>query len=165
MERQYDYRPKWTLIILCGMFFGACALVFVTKANGNDRGLKINGIVELSAAGATVVYWVLAAGSMSFVILAVFLAIVRITVHQQIVLTETSITIPRSRWSSEVITVPFGAIVEMSASRVSGQRLLKIAYNGGKFTLNASLLPRKGDFDDICLALVQGVKAAPAIAR
>ena len=41
MERQYDYRPKWMVILLCGLFFGACALVLAGKANGNDRGLII----------------------------------------------------------------------------------------------------------------------------
>jgi hypothetical protein len=160
MNRQYDYRPKWTIIILCALFFGACALVLGAKANGNDRGLIINGIIELSAGGATGFYWVLAALSIGFVVVAGFLAIVRLTVHQRIGLAETSITMPRSRWSSEEIAVPFGEIVELSASEVSGQRFLKIAYNGGKFTLTASMLPKKEDFDEICSLVRQGVNAS-----
>jgi hypothetical protein len=165
MDRQYDYRPKWTIIILCALFFGACALVLGAKAFGNERGLIISGIIELSADSATVFYWVLTGLSIGFVGVAGFLALVRLTVHQRIALTETSITIPLSRWSSEEVQVQFSEIIQLSASEVSRQRFLKIVYNGGKFTLTASMLPRKEDFDAICVALSQGVKVARAYAR
>ena len=165
MNRQYDYQPKWTIILLCAFFFGGCALILGAKANGNDHGLIINGIIELSADSATVFYWVLAALSIGFVVTAGFLAIVRLTVRQRIALSVTSITIPRSRWSSEEIAVPFGEIVELSASQVTGQRFLTIVYNAGKFTLNASMLARKEDFEDIYAAVNQGVQAARAHAR
>src|SRR5437763_1577389 len=106
MTREYDYRPKWMIIVLCAMFFRAGALVLGTKANGNDRGLVINGIIELSADSATVFYWVLTALSLGFVAAAGFLAVVRLAIHQRIVFNEASITIPRSRWSSEEIRMP-----------------------------------------------------------
>jgi hypothetical protein len=108
---------------------------------------------------------VLAALSIGFIVAAGFLAIVRLTVHQRIALSEASLTIPRSRWSSEGTVVPFGEIVEVNRSEVFGQRFLKIVYNGGKFTLTASMLPRKEDFDEICAAVNQGVKVAPTYAR
>ncbi len=165
MDRQYDYRPKWTIIVFCALFFGACALVLGSKADGNDRGLIINGIIELSTENATIFYWVLATLSIGFVVAAGFLAVVRLTVHQRIGLVETSITIPRSRWSSDEVVVPFGEIVELSASEVSGQRFLKITYKGGKFTLTASMLPKKEDFDEICAVVGQGVKASQPYAR
>ncbi len=160
MDREYDYRPKWTMIVLCALFFGACALVLGAKANGNDRGLIINGIIELSAGSATVFYWVLAALSIGFVVVAGFLAFIRLTVHQRITLGETSITIPRSRWSSEETVVSFNDILDLSTSEVSGQRFLTIVYRGGKFALTASMLPRKADYDEICAAVGQGVKLA-----
>jgi hypothetical protein len=159
MQKQYDYRPKWTIIILTALFFGTCAFVLGASANSNDRGVIINGIIELSADSATVFYWVLAGLSIGFVVVAGLLAMMRLTVHQRIALSETSITIPRSRWSSEEVEVPFGDIIELSASEVSGHRFLKIVYNGGKFTLAASMLSRKEDFNDICAALSQGVKS------
>ncbi len=160
MDRQYDYRPKWTMIVLCALFFGACALILGAKADGNDRGLIINGIIELSARSATVFYWVLAALSIGFVVAAGFLAFIRLTVHQRITLGETSITIPRSRWSGEETVVTFGDIIDLSSSEVSGQRFLTIVDNGGKFTLTASMLPKKDDFDEICAAVSHGVKLA-----
>src|SRR5258708_35502731 len=155
MERQFDYRPKWTVIILCALFFGACALVLGAKANGNDRGLIINGIIALSPGGATIFFWVLTALSIAFVVIAGFLAIVRVTFHQRIAFTDKCLMIPRSRWSRQQVTVPFGDVLELSQSEVSGQRFLKIVYQGGKFTLTASMLPKKEDFDEICQVVTQ----------
>jgi hypothetical protein len=160
MDCQYHYRTKWTVIVLSGLFFGACTLILGAKAISNDRGLIINGIIELSPGEARIFYWVLAALSIGLLLVAGFLAILRLTLHQRIRLTATSITIPRSRWSSQELVVPFAEIVELSLSDVSGQRFLKIEFNGGKFTLNASMLPSKGDFDDICAAVNQGAKAS-----
>jgi hypothetical protein len=157
--KEYDYRPRWTVIVLCALFFGAGALFFAAKANGNDRGLIINGIIELAPAGATVFYWVLAGLSLAFVAAAGTMAIVRLTLHQRIALTDSGMTIPRSRWSAENITVPFSEIVELTKSEVHGQRFLKIAFKGGKFTLTASMLPNNEDFDEIVSTVSQGAKA------
>lgn len=160
MKRTYDYRPKWTTIVLCAVFFGACAFVLTAKAQGNDRGLIINHIIELSPSGATVFYWVLAASSMGFVLMSGLLTVVRLTVHQRITVTEESLTFPPSRWSSEEATVPFGEIINLTASEVSGQRFFTIVYGGGKFTLTASLLPTNADFDEICSIVREQVAAS-----
>ena len=155
---EYDYRPKWTAIVLCALFFGALAIFFAAMAKDNDRGLVINGIIELSPSIATVFYLVFAGLSVAFVAGAGVLAIDRLTVHRRIAFTDSGITIPRSRWSTEEIAVPFSEIVRLSTSEVQRQRFLKIVYKGGKFTLNASLLPSKDDFDEILAAINQGIR-------
>jgi hypothetical protein len=149
MLHQYDYRPRWTTIIGCLVFFGACAVVLGAKANGNHRGLIINGFVELSPGGASIFYWVLTAGSVGFVLLAAFLAIVRLLLRQRITLNEKCLIVPRSRWSSEELAVPFGNIQELTESKVHSQRFLKIVFSGGRFTLVAANLPALEDFDEI----------------
>src|SRR5262249_49677515 len=58
-----------------------------------------------------------------------------------------------------------GLAGDVSGSEVSGQRFLKIVYSGGKFTLTASMLPRKEDFDEICAAVGREVKASGLNAR
>jgi hypothetical protein len=162
MDRHYDYRPKWTTIILCGGFFGACAFILGREAQKNNRGLIINGIIDLSPRGATIFYWVLAALSVGFVVVAGFLIIVRLTLHRRIGLTRTSISIPRSRWSNEERVVPFAEILRLSQSEAYGQRFLNIEFIGGKFALTSSLLPSKADFKEICAAVNEGVQASQA---
>ena len=58
--------------------------------------------------------------------------------------------------------MPYRGILEMFAFETYGQRFLKIVYNGGKFTLTASMLPRKHDFDEACAAINEGVRIARA---
>jgi hypothetical protein len=84
--KEYDYRPPWKGIVFCALFFGAGALVLAAKANGNDRGLIINGIIELSPGAATVFYWALAGLGVAFVAGAGVLAIDRLTLHRRIAL-------------------------------------------------------------------------------
>lgn len=49
--REYEYRPKLTMILLSTAFFGLCTVVLCVKAANNDRGVIINGIVELGPMG------------------------------------------------------------------------------------------------------------------
>jgi hypothetical protein len=30
IEKQYEYKPKWTTVLLCGGFFGLCTAFFVS---------------------------------------------------------------------------------------------------------------------------------------
>lgn len=158
MDRHFDYRPRWTIILLCVLFFGAGAAFMGAKAAGNDRGLILNGILELSPAGATIFYWVISALCLAFVALAAVMAVVRLMIPQRITLSEKSITVPRSRWSSEEVVIPYATISECNLSEVSGQRFVKIVHPGGTVTLTASMLPRNEDFDEICSALRQAAR-------
>ena len=150
MEREYDYRPGLAVVLLSGIFFAACALVLGARAYTNDRGLVINGIIELSPGSATVFYCVLTGFSVGFVAAAAVLAGTQLTLHQRIAYTETCLILPRSRWSAEEVTVPFSDILSYSAREIYGQRMLTIVYKGGKFTVGASMLPSTEAFDEIC---------------
>ncbi len=55
----FRYRPSPKVMVLSGLFFGACAAVLGHKASTNTRGLMLNGIIELSPSGASTFYWVL----------------------------------------------------------------------------------------------------------
>ena len=58
IEREYEYKPSWLIILLCGGMFALAAGFFGVRANSNDRGLIINRVIELSENGATIFYWV-----------------------------------------------------------------------------------------------------------
>lgn len=155
IEREYEYEAKWSTIVLGTLFFGACAGVLGATARDNDRGLVINGIVELSRNGATFFYLGLALTSVLFVALFGLMAVVRLTLRQRIAFSETCLIVPRSRWSSNEVVVPFHEIRTISKSEVAGQHFLKIVHASGKFTLNASLCPSWYDFDEICRLIAQ----------
>src|SRR4051794_30558933 len=99
--REYEYRPKWTTIVLCSVFFSVCTVVLGAKAANNERGVIINHVIELGPDGATAFYWVLTSLSGGFVLLAAFLVYHRVTFRQRLVVGPAAVTVPASRWSRE----------------------------------------------------------------
>src|SRR5258708_37404551 len=149
VEREYPYQPKWVVIILSGLFFAACGVVIGIEASGNERGLVINGVIELGPDAATKFYWVLCACSVAFVVLSVFLAFHRIAFRQRLAFGPTSLIVPASRWSHAETEIPYHDMQRLSAARVSGQRFLYIQHPGGKYTITSSMLPSKNAFDEV----------------
>ena len=64
---RFEYRPKPLTMALAALFFAACGAFMAHEAANNDRGLILNGVIELSARGATIFYVCLAAVSAVFV--------------------------------------------------------------------------------------------------
>jgi hypothetical protein len=139
---QFDYRPGWGRIILGIIFCSACASIFG------------------SMAGSNVFYWGLAALSVGMVLAAALMAVVRLVIHQHIGLGPASITLPRSRWSSEHVEVPYADIISASPSQVCGEQFLAIEYDGGKFTIGAAMLPSKDAFHSVLAAVLLAVEQA-----
>lgn len=148
-ERQYPYRPKWTTILFGGIFFGVAAVVLFVMASGNNRLVTFNRFIELSPQVAAILFGVLGTLSLCFVVLAGILAYTRLKFRQRIVVTDTALLIPRSRWSAEELRVPFHDIVSCEGHNVGRQRFLKINYGTGTFSLAETLLPKKSDFNEI----------------
>src|SRR5688500_3435530 len=109
------------MIIFGALFFGICAAVLGAKADSNDRGLIINGIIELGVEGATITYWVLTALSIGFVVMSGALMVIRVGGSQVVALTGDSLISPKSRWSKEEVSVEYRDIQQLSTSEVSGQ--------------------------------------------
>jgi hypothetical protein len=147
---------------LAVLFFGACAVFLGMKAAANDRGLIINGLIELSSGGATIFYWVIAATSFVFVAAGVFLTVLGLTLAQRIIVTDSCIVVPKSRFTTELVTVPFDGIQDWSETEVQGHRFLKIMHQEGTFEIVASMLPAKEDLAQIRDAVQHGVEKARA---
>jgi hypothetical protein len=152
-ERVFHYRPRWSAIIWGALFFGAAAAWFCVKALHNDRGLILNGIIRLSPANATIFYWVMSGLGAGFVVAAVLLVGVRLMNPQRIMLTDDSLTLPRSRWSSQEQHILLREIGGVQLTEVYGQRFAYILHPGGKATIAASMLPNDADFDELLQAL------------
>lgn len=148
-EREYPYRTKWATIISPALFFGLSAVVLFVQAAENNQGITIREVVKLSPESASTLLWVLGCFSLVFVLLAFLLAAQRLTLRQRVVLTDNTLILPKSRWSAKGVAIPYSEIVSLSASRAFNYRFLLIDYGKGRFALNASMLPKKGDIDDI----------------
>jgi hypothetical protein len=160
IDREYEYRPRWTVIFCCALLFGLAAVFFAFRAANNDRGLIVNGIIKLGPQAATGFYWVLTACSIGFVGMAAFPAYHRVTFRQRLALGPTALIVPASRWSREEKEIAYWDIEGLSTTAVGGQRFLNIQHAGGKHTITASLLPSKAAFDEVCELLAARVREA-----
>ncbi len=151
--KQYDYKPKWTIVFLAGGFFALCAVSFIYLALTDDRGAVINGIVRLSPTGAKVFYWVLAALSSGFVVAAALIAYVRLTVTQRIAITTDGILFPAGGWTSQECYVAFRDIVALKRLEAYGEVFLYVYAGGLRYTVIKGMLPDKGGFEDIVSTL------------
>jgi hypothetical protein len=154
-DREYPYKPSWMTIVCLGVFFGLCSVGFGYLASNNQRGLIINGLIEFSPENATLLYWLLWFVCVSFVVLAGVVAIMRVVLPQRVVVTQTALILPKSRWSSEEISIQYQAIISLATSEVSGQRFLHVAHSSGKHYVNSSFLPSKAAFEEICEMLAK----------
>ncbi len=158
-DREYQYKPPWTTILLCVLFFGACAIGGAFAARSN-RGLLIEGIIPLSPQGAAIFWWIMTALSLGFVLFAIRMAVHRVIHTQRIVLTPTEIVVPESRWSFSELPIPYSAITAVWETKNRQQRFLKIAHREGVSTIIATFLPKPTDFDDMRCLLVRRVEAS-----
>lgn len=149
IEREYEYKPKWWIILLYGGMFGVAAAIFAVKASSNDRPLLINGIIELSENGATIFYWVFCFLSLCFVLIAIGLVFHRLKYRQCLAFTASEIIVPASRWSAAEKTIRYEDITSLSVSKISGQKFLYIIHSDGKYIVNASMLPSSKVFEEV----------------
>jgi hypothetical protein len=163
--REYEYRPRWSTIALGVVFFGFCTAFFVREAVNNDRGVIINGIIELGRGGATALYWVLASLSGGFVVAAAFLAVLRMTSRQRLSFGATSARVPASRWSSDVKEIAYRDIVSLSDTTTSGQRFLNVVQAESTYTIVASMLPSDAEFEEVRELLAARVREAQTVER
>ena len=153
IEREYTYKPRWTLIVFCAVFFGLMAVSLGAKAHSNDRGVILNWVIKLSPSGATTFYWIFCACSVGFVAIAAFLACHRLIFHQRIVFGPTALLVPASRWSSAEQQIGYRDIQALSRAQVSGQRFLYVTHSGGQYVITAFMLPSTAVFEEVCALL------------
>ena len=155
-DREYEYKPAWSAIVLAMLVFGMFSIVGVIAARSN-RGLVVDGIASLSPHGAAVFWCVLTAVSLGFVLVAALMAFRRVIRTQRIVLTPTAIIVPKSRWSREETTIPYARIAGLSETQAGKQRFLKIVYSHGKSEISASMLPTKAAYETIHQSLMEAL--------
>ena len=148
VEREYIYQTKWTFIIVLSTLSGLATAGFGVMAARNDQGLRIDEI-ELGPTGASAFYWLMCALGAGFVVIGVLLVYHRLTFHQRIAFTPTTVVVPVSRWSREEMEILYRDILALATNKVYGQRFLYVEHVGGKYTIDGAMLPSKAAFAEI----------------
>lgn len=155
--KQYRYRAKPWMMVLCILFFLACAGGLAQQASTNDKGAIIEHLIELNTSQATVFYWVLAAFSVGMVIIAFVGLVSAYSKPVFIELTENSITIPKHLWGQEQ-QIAFTDITDLAVQKVQRQVFLyiyhsttqgAISHGTKKGTISRANMPSKAAFEEL----------------
>ena len=154
---RYRYVPRVAPMLLALLFFGACLAFYVWRAATNDRGLIINGLIELETGGATAFFATLAVGSGGFVLVGLWAMSLRLRAPSYLVLDESSLSIP-ARLFRKAKTVPYATIRDIQLVNVQGQSMLQIATDSGKVTIAAVMLASDAQLREVGIALRDRVR-------
>jgi hypothetical protein len=151
---EYPYKAKPASMLAGIAFFGACAVVGVSLAVTNDRGLILNGIFRFSANGATIFYWCLAAASMLFVLVAILALTMNLTTPRFVRLTSSELSFPPYGFARQPVVIALSDITQVTIQTIQRHQFLNIHHRNGKSTLSKSMLPNSDAFEKLNAALV-----------
>jgi hypothetical protein len=130
--KRYSYNPSLLVGVLCAIFFAVCSLLIGGPVAQEDRGLVINGIIELGPQGARNFYWVLAVLS-ALMSLGGLALIVRLLLFPKILeLGENALMLPCGFMQWRIDCIRYADIQELSEGRINSQTFLTIMTSGGR---------------------------------
>ena len=156
----YPYRPQTKRLVFALAFFGLGTPVIAYDAMTNDRGLILDGLIHLSRDNATIFYWALAAACGLMTLVGVATLIRSALVTRTITLTATSLSSPRTIFSSGVFTVSFSDVQSLTVQQIRRQRFLAVRHRGGTLSIPALYLPDARVFEQFCAETELRVRAA-----
>lgn len=149
---RYRYAPRLVPMLLAVLFFGVCLGFYVWRAKTNDRGLIINGLIELGEVGATRFFATFAALSAAFVAIGLWAISARLRRPRYLVLDEIALSIP-ARFARKPRVIPYASIRDVQHLNVQGQSMLSVVTEDGKATIAAIMLASDAQLLEVGAAL------------
>ncbi len=155
-DMRFAYKPKTLTMILAGGFFLLCAVALAFRAASNDRGLILNGIINLDQGGATTFYYVLA-GLAALMSVGGFIGFVQsLKGPGFVVLDETGVGFP-GNLGQKPVRIAYDAIKRLERGGAYRQRWLYIFHTGGRHAIMSSMLANAAQLDEIEALLAQRI--------
>lgn len=148
-ELKYLYRPKWTTMLFVVLFFGVCTAVLFLKARANDRGLIINGLIELSPENATLFYYVLSGVAILFVLMGIMGIYSATADEKYLVIKGNELVIPPVGFVRKEFRMQLDKPYSYQEIDVRRQRILKIKSEGRSATIVRSLMENDTQFEEV----------------
>jgi len=146
---RFTYKTKPWLMIAVALFFSACAFFIFQRAIGNDRGLIINKVINLSADTATIFYYVMAVLALALALFG-FLGLYKgLTQSQDVEISDTAISAPKGGFNKSIVSVPFSEITNLERTKIAGEEFINIHHNAGKLSILKQMCKNKDDFEKI----------------
>lgn len=154
---RFAYKPKTLTMLLAGGFFALCAVVLVFRAASNDRGLILNGIINMDQGSATMFYYVLA-GLGALMAAGGLVGFVQSLRGPGFVeLDETGVSFP-GNLGQKPVRIAYDAITQLQPGGAYKQRWLYIHHGGKRHAIMSSMLAKAGQLDEIEALLAQRIR-------
>jgi hypothetical protein len=141
---------EWGMLVLGILLFGGGFVFFAHRTVNNEAGLIINRIIELGPRDASIVYFVLAICSALFVLGAILGLVNLARGSMEIVVTESTISLPRAVWRRSMTTIAFADITAAYLETIAGQEMLRIeSRSAGKAAIVKSHLG-EASWNEVC---------------
>lgn len=147
---KYDYKPSAKITLLLCILCPALAAFMFHLALTNKRGAVIEHAIHLGPAGATALYWFVAA-LMAFlsVLFVAMLLKMRFGAPLAVELTDQFLYAPKNFFAHAPVSIPLNEITSVEVQEVNRHFYLNIRHIGGKLTITSSLLPSRAAFDEL----------------
>jgi hypothetical protein len=150
IERQYEYQPKWWVILLIA---GHCILGATVGAYK---------IAHPWPENLPALYWILFVWSLLGLARMGAAAIERLSLRRRVAFTPTSLLLPKPGWSSEEEVIDYQTITGLKLSSSGGgrPRYLDVTHRERRRRIAEAFLPSKAAFEEVCRLLTARVGAA-----
>jgi hypothetical protein len=157
-----ELRRPYGQLALASLLFAGCAAFLWHRAATNDRGLIINGLIELGPGSADIFYAVLTALSLGFVILgALSLLGIKQLRHYRLVVDDESISLPPARAfaAKGEQVVPLDEVHAVETYPAEAPRALVVVAESGRYGLDKRVLPDGVTIPELAQAIAARVRA------
>jgi hypothetical protein len=146
---QYDYQPKWWVILLIAGHSILGASVGAYK------------IAHPWPENLPALYWALLVFSLLGLARIGVVAVERVSLRRRVAFTPTSLLLPKSGWSSGEEVIDYQTItgLKLSGSRGGEPRYLYVTHRDGRRRIAEAFLPSRAAFEDVCRLLTDRVGA------
>ncbi len=135
----FEYREPWQAIVALAV------LGTISTALGFHR--VVAGYPFIVALATQLSIWALLVIGLIMLALAGWVAVDRLRCRRVVEVSETAITVPRSRWSARRVTVPLEDLSAVWTTEWMGTRRLHLDWAERRFVVAAAMLPSPDQFD------------------
>jgi hypothetical protein len=134
---------------MAALFFALCAVTLFWMAFHEERGVSIEGLIDLGPGAARILFAILGAASVCFVAIASYALITYHGETPEVIVDDDSITTPGPVWRlAATRTVRFAEVTAIREQKINGQHFVTLVAPNGKVWIARSHLA-DGAFDEI----------------
>lgn len=145
---EFEYGSKPWLLLLCVVMFGGMTVGLWFAAGSRPEEVRIL-TAEFYGTQGVVILYILCAASAAFTVFGLVAFIASFKMDRKLILTEDSLTLPKSPLRRIPSSVRFADITALKPQNVMGQQMLEIIAATGKLTIAKQALRGKGNYEKV----------------